>query len=331
MREQKRAAPTAQGIISDVNALMPAGMQEEAMKRLLGEQRARADARQAAYESSKPTGLQDFIRVMGQAGQSKGFSGIAPAYTALQQQRRTEDLAMQKQQDELLTAIEGRGMAFDKDVFGARTGAMDKAQTLFGQSQKSILEAATAKLGADQGRLDKQTQLKMQQDLKMFELAQEERLKGMDLEQRERDRKTTAANNPAAQAAQFVALKQRARDLREKGQVAEADKLDAQAADMMTFKVGSGTAAVGAENSQTRMLREALKDVNGRLELMDPKDPEYKTLMEQSKKLSQRVVERALKEAGEGGGGKPITKAEYDKLPKGATYIAPDGTQRTKG
>jgi hypothetical protein len=301
MREQKRAAPTAQGIISDVNALMPAGMQEEAMKRLLGEQRARADARQAAYESSKPTGLQDFIRVMGQAGQSKGFSGLAPAYTALQQQRRTEDLAMQKQQDELLTAIEGRGMAFDKDVFGARTGAMDKAQTLFGQSQKSILEAATAKLGADQGRLDKQTQLKMQQDLKMFELAQEERLKGMDLEQRERERKTTAANNPAAQAAQFVALKQRARDLREKGQVAEADKLDAQAADMMTFKVGSGTAAVGAENSQTRMLREALKDVNGRLEFMDPKDPEYKTLMEQSKKLSQRVVERALKEAGEGG------------------------------
>jgi hypothetical protein len=31
------------------------------------------------------------------------------------------------------------------------------------------------------------------------------------------------------------------------------------------------------------------------------------------------------------GGGKPITKAEYEKLPKGATYIAPDGTQRTKG
>jgi hypothetical protein len=28
---------------------------------------------------------------------------------------------------------------------------------------------------------------------------------------------------------------------------------------------------------------------------------------------------------------KPITKAEYDKLPKGATYTAPDGSQRTKG
>ena len=262
MREQKRAAPTAQGVISDVNALMPAGMQEEAMKRLLGEQRARADARQAAYEGSKPTGLQDFIRVMGQAGQSKGFSGLAPAYTALQQQRRADDLAMQKQQDELLTAIESRGMAFDKDVFSARTGAMDKAQTLFGQSQKSILEAATAKLGADQGRLDKQTQLKMQQDLKMFELAQEERLKGMDLEQRERDRKTNAANNPAAQAAQFVALKQRARDLRQNGKPAEADKLDAQAADMMAFKSGSGTAGVGMARNAIMERRQEMKDLD---------------------------------------------------------------------
>jgi hypothetical protein len=238
MREQKRAAPTAQGVISDVNALMPAGMQEEAMKRLLGEQRARADARQAAYESSKPTGLQDFIRVMGQAGQSKGFSGLAPAYTALQQQRRADDLAMQKQQDELLTAIEGRGMAFDKDVFSARTGAMDKAQSLFGQSQKSILEAAAKKLEASQGRLDKEAQLNMQRDLKMFEVAQEERLKGMDLEQRERERKSADARSPAAKAAEFVALRQRARDLREKGQVAQADRLDAQAADMAAFGGG---------------------------------------------------------------------------------------------
>jgi hypothetical protein len=34
---------------------------------------------------------------------------------------------------------------------------------------------------------------------------------------------------------------------------------------------------------------------------------------------------------GEGPTKTPITKAEYDKLPKGASYTAPDGTQRTKG
>jgi hypothetical protein len=35
--------------------------------------------------------------------------------------------------------------------------------------------------------------------------------------------------------------------------------------------------------------------------------------------------------ASKGGGAKPITKEEYDALPKGATYTAPDGSQRVKG
>jgi hypothetical protein len=34
---------------------------------------------------------------------------------------------------------------------------------------------------------------------------------------------------------------------------------------------------------------------------------------------------------GSGGGGTPTTKAQYDALPKGASYIAPDGTTRIKG
>jgi len=31
------------------------------------------------------------------------------------------------------------------------------------------------------------------------------------------------------------------------------------------------------------------------------------------------------------GGGAPTTKAQYDALPKGASYVAPDGTTRIKG
>jgi hypothetical protein len=262
MKLQTRAAPTAQGVISDVNALMPAGMQEAAQQKLFADQRARAEERKSTFEKTRPSGLDDLIRVFGQAGQYKGLSGVGPAYTANQQQKRAEELAFQKEQDALLTAIEGRSTAADKGVFEARTGAMDKAQSLFGQSQKSILDAAAKKLEASQGRLDKEAQLNMQRDLKMFELAQEERLKNMDLKQRERERATTAANNPAAQAAEFVALKQRARDLRENGQKAAADKLDAQAADMMAFKSGAAAtagerndiAAVKAE--QTGLLKE---------------------------------------------------------------------------
>lgn len=245
MKSQRRAAPTAEGIKSDVSALMPAGMQEEAMQKRFAEQRARAGARQEAFDKSRPTGLQDLIRVLGQAGQYKGMSGIAPAYTALQQQRRAEDLAMQKQQDELMTAIEGREYGADKDVFSARSTAMDKAQTLFGQSEKSILDAAAKKLEAEQGRLDKQAQLNMQRDLEQFKAIQDRELKTMDIDQRERESKRTDARSPAARAAEYVALKQKARDLRDKGQVAQADRLDAQAADMATI-AGSGTAGVGA-------------------------------------------------------------------------------------
>jgi hypothetical protein len=187
---------------------------------------------------------------------------MGPAYTANQQQKRAQELAFQKEQDELLTAIDTRSTAGDEKLFTARTGAMDKAQSLFGQSQKSILEAATKKLETSQGRLDSEAKLNMQRDLKMFEMAQEERLKGMDLEQRERERKTTAANNPAAQAAQFVALKQRARDLRDSGKPAEADKLDAQAADMMAFKGSSGTAGVGMARNAIMERRQEMKDLD---------------------------------------------------------------------
>jgi hypothetical protein len=263
MKSQRRQAPTAQGIIGDVNALMPEGMRDEAMKKRFADQRARAEARQAAYEQSKPTGLDDLIRVFGQAGQYKGGTGLAPAYTSLQQQRRAEDLAMQKQQDELMTAIEGREYGADKDVFTARTGAMDKAQTLFGQSEKSILEAAAAKLGAEQGRLDKQAQLNMQRDLEQFKAIQDRELKTMDIDQRERESKRTDARSPAARAAEYVALKQKARDLRDKGQVAQADRLDAQAADMATI-AGSGTAGVGAVRnaiSERRLEMAALEKI----------------------------------------------------------------------
>lgn len=301
MKSQRRAAPTAEGIKSDVSALMPAGMQEEAMQKRFAEQRARAGARQEAFDKSRPTGLQDLIRVLGQAGQYKGMSGIAPAYTALQQQRRAEDLAMQKQQDELMTAIEGREYGADKDVFSARSTAMDKAQTLFGQSENAILSAAAKKYETEQGRLDADNKTKMQLDLKRFELAQEERLKRMDIDQRERERKTTAANSGASQAAEYVNLKAQARAEAAKGTAAgttAAAELNARADDMLTAKGGAGTASVGADNAQTRKLRDAVKDIDSRLETMDPKSSEFVTLQGQRDRLSKMIVERAIGEAG---------------------------------
>jgi hypothetical protein len=253
MEEQKRPAPTAEGVISGVSALMPEGMRDEAMKKRFAEQRARADARERGYKESQPSGLDNLIRVLGQAGQYKGFSGIGPAYTALQQQRRAEDLAFQKQQDELMTAIEGRESGADKDVFTARTGAMDRAQQMYGQSQKSIIDAASSMLGVDQGRIDKQSQLNMQRDLEMFKAQQDKERTMADIGQRDRalaqrdsESRRTDARSPAAQAAKFVALRQRARELRARGEVAAANELEAQASDMSAYGGSGGGGGAGA-------------------------------------------------------------------------------------
>ena len=151
---EKPVAPTPEGIIAEQKKLLPAGMQEDAMQKMFADQRARAEGRQAAYEKSKPSGLDDLIRVFGQAGQYKGLSGLAPAETALQQQRRAEDLAMQKQQDELLTAIEGRSAAADKEIFGARKESMTAANKSFQDRLMTNTKTLADLAGVDQRRMD---------------------------------------------------------------------------------------------------------------------------------------------------------------------------------
>jgi hypothetical protein len=70
------------------------------------DQEARIKATRDLYEKSRPSGLDDAIRVFGQAGQFKGLSGTGPAYTAMQTQKRAEDLKMQQQEAELLNAVD---------------------------------------------------------------------------------------------------------------------------------------------------------------------------------------------------------------------------------
>jgi hypothetical protein len=274
MASQKREAPTAEQIKSDVSALMPAGMQEEAMQKRFAEQRARADARERGYKESQPSGLDNLIRVLGQAGQYKGFSGIGPAYTSMQQQRRAEDLAFQKQQDELMTAIEGREYGADKDVFSTRSTAMDRAQQSFSENQKSILSAAAKMAENEQGRLSEDNKAKMLLDMKKFEaserarevankIASEEKIAGM----RSSDSRYVAdsGNINARQGVEYVNLMAQSRALEEKGDKAGAKRLADRAQDIFNYRGGaSGTAGVGAERndiSRKRLQIQTWKDI----------------------------------------------------------------------
>jgi hypothetical protein len=71
---------------------------------------------QEQYEGSKPTPLQDLIRVLGQSAQYKGMSGMAPAYTANLDQKRAADLAMAKQINEMMSGVETTQRGEMKDI-----------------------------------------------------------------------------------------------------------------------------------------------------------------------------------------------------------------------
>lgn len=320
MASQKRAAPTAQGVISDVNALLPSGMQEEATKKLFGEQRARAEAAKAAYEKSQPTGLQNLIRVLGQAGQYKGFSGVGPAYTALQQQRRAEDLAFQKQQDELMTAIEGRERGADEKLFGARSTAMDRAQQSYGESQKSLLSAAIHQAELEQGRLSNDNKAKMALDQAKFEALVKQSEGDKDRANRLQATGMQVANQHIIEKmnVEYVSLLAKARAERQKGtpqSIANANELDARAKSMepLISKVGGGGGAgssAGMENAETRKLRDAATNIEKELEFVNPNSPRYTELTKLRQDISKRIVDRAMGDAGGSAAPKVMSQAD---------------------
>jgi hypothetical protein len=148
------AAPTPEGIIAQQRALSPEAMQEEFMKKRMEEQRQRAASERAAFEKGRPSGLDDLIRVFGQAGQYKGLSGTGPAYTANQQQKRAEELAMEKRQNELLSAIDTREYEGAKELFGARSKSMDAANTAYQNQLMTRTKSLADIAGVDQRRMD---------------------------------------------------------------------------------------------------------------------------------------------------------------------------------
>ena len=165
-------APTAQGIIDEQNALSPEAMREAAMKKRFEDQRARADQERDAYEKSKPSGLDELIRMLGKAGQYKGLSGMAPAYTTIEKEKRAADLEAKKRYNDTLTAVEGRQYEGAKELFGARTGAMKDANRSYQDRLKSRTETYASLAGVDQRRMDEALNRLNQIQLQQMRMAQ---------------------------------------------------------------------------------------------------------------------------------------------------------------
>jgi hypothetical protein len=260
-------APTTQDAISRVSELSPAAMQEAALQKRNQEMRDRAAGYKEQFEKGRPSGLDDLIRVFGQAGQYKGLSGLAPAYTANKQQQRAEELAMTKQYNELMNLADTKELEGNKELFKARTGAFDTAQQLFGKEKDQVVKATASLYETTQSRINNELKMLSDKEIQNLRMVQETKMKEMDIGQRERERKSLNARDPNALVAQYVGLKAKARQLREDGKTAEADRLDAQAADMATFKGGAGTAGAGPKP----MTRDQASDnVAKKLEITNP-------------------------------------------------------------
>ena len=298
-------APTTQDAISRVNELSPASMREAALQKRNQEMRDRATGYKEQFEKSRPSGLDDLIRVFGQAGQYKGGTGLAPAYTANQQQKRAEELAMTRQYNELMNLADTKELEGGKELFKARTGAFDTAQQLFGKEKDQVVKATASLYETTQGRINNELKMLSDKEIQSLKMDQETKIKGMEIGQRERERTSLNARDPNAKVTEYVGLKAKARELREKGgaeNIKQADRLMAQAADIMEYKGGSGA---GEENAATRSLRTALEAVNKRLELIGSDDPDYATLKQQQKNISDQLVNRALGNPASQGGKTP--------------------------
>jgi len=245
-------------------------------------------------------------------GFGQGYGGASAAGERAGRETYEMDMANQREALNAINALNKENLATGKARYAS-------SGSLFGESQKSAAAAnqqRTQTLGQMRG-----------QDITAAESAAN-RLNNLEVENlrnAERRAERTQPGSAAMVRAEYLSMMDQVFALEDKGEKDKADALRRRAEARLAT---GGASGAGEENAATRSLRTALEAVNKRLEIMGSDDPDYLKLKKQQKDISDQLVNRAL---GREGGGKPITKAEYDKLPKGATYIAPDGTQRTKG
>jgi len=160
------AQPAPQSMEAMLRAQLAAPAKVRSMEDLLAEQKAartgagmtdaaglaqleRIRKMQEQYESSRPSGLDDLIRVFGQAGQYKGLSGMGPAYTANEQQKRAQDLAMAQKINEMMSGVETTQRGEMKDIAAGALSGLGVDRAAEAARAKDVLSALTTGRGQD--------------------------------------------------------------------------------------------------------------------------------------------------------------------------------------
>jgi hypothetical protein len=200
---------------------------------------------------------------------------------------------MEKRQNELLSAIDTREYEGAKELFSARSKSMDAANTAYQNQLMTRTKSLADMAGVDQRRMDEAANRLTQVQLEKMRIA--------------------ARAAEASRPGEAERIEATYMGMIAKGQVKEAEEYLAR---ISKIKGGSGGDRNPTPTDRLRAAQSIMNDIDS--------TPEEKS-------MAKREIAGIMAGSKPEGGGKPITKAEYDKLPKGATYIAPDGTQRTKG
>jgi hypothetical protein len=239
--------PTAEGVNAGIAGLLPPELQDAARKKRAEEAQARMAESQKAYESSKPTGLDNLIRTFGQAGQYKGLSGLGPAYTQTQDQQRARDAAFRKEQETMRSGAEKQQLEEAAGLFGARSKDYSGQMEGYRKQLASRTESLAGLAGADQRAIDAALGRMSDKELTEMRIAAD---------------KANASRPGAGERITAQILK-----LRAQGKIKEADDL------LQTYGQvqGSGVAGVGAQRnaiSEKRLQLASWKDIrdNGETE-----------------------------------------------------------------
>lgn len=310
---------SAPAVPAFVQELMPPGVSEEMV---LPEQsmspvamaRADAERREKAYEEriGKPDTSQ-YDRLIaelerqkaGTAAPERGFAGLmeflgqiaatprglssmeagamgSRGVQALEREREAKRTGLIEKQIELEQKKIDANRQYVKDVFGVGTNEFDR------------MLRANMDMFKEKGE-DNRLALKHAHDLTLEDLRYKRQV------ERDREQHRRAMIERGTPTAEMQREEKRIQMY-----MKEQEDIGNKVSYMDAVRVVRGLGGnAGLENAQTRMLREARKDIDDRLEQLTmegkQKTPEYAQLSQQRKRLSDMIVGRVLKEAGVAG------------------------------
>jgi hypothetical protein len=293
---ERPAAPTTEGVIAQQNALLPPELQEAARQKRAAEAQERMAQAAERFKASRPGGLDQLIKVFGQAGQYKGLTGLGPAYTQNRERLAAEEAAFQREQEGMRSAAEKQRLAEAAGLFEARSRDFAGQNEAYRKQLASRTEGLASLAGTDQRAIDAALGRMNDRELAELRIAAD---------------KANASRPGAGEriTAQVLAL-------RAKGDPESLKKAD-ELLQVYSQVAGSGAAGVGGQRNEILRLKAAQA---GYKELMENGTDE-KEIADAKRNYLRITKQLAGMEEAEAGGG------EYTVTVGGKTYRFPTQQQ----